>query len=155
MTVLVIDMSLPTVQRTIDIMQNYKSIKTLVITGGEHGAPVDLPIILSRAAKFPLKNLYIINFRTFVGIIPTQVNQFTNLSSLGIFNNHISQLPDMSGLSSKLDSLFVDVNPLTTLLPNISSFKNLKKLGLGKTSVSEAEKNKIQGLLPNCKIVEK
>jgi len=155
MTVLVIDMSLPTVQRTIDIMENYKSIKTLVITGGEHGAPVQLNLILSRAAKFPLKNLYIINFRNFVSSIPTQVNQFTNLSTLGIFNNHISQLPDLNGFSSKLDSLFIDINPITTLYPKISSFKNLKKLGLGKTSISEAERNKIQSLLPNCLIVEK
>jgi len=37
MTLLVIDMSLKTVQRTIDQMDKFKSIKTLIITGGVWG----------------------------------------------------------------------------------------------------------------------
>ena len=155
MTVLVIDLSQPTVQRTIDIMQNYKSIKTLVITGGEKGAFVNLPDLLRRAAQFPLQNLYIINFRQFVTSIPSQINQFRNLSTLAIFNNKISHLPDMGGLSSTLDSLFIDINPIGTLFPAINPMNKLKTLGLAKTSVPESEISRIKQILPTCQIQTK
>ncbi|MEI8112909.1 MAG: hypothetical protein WCI54_04730 [Bacteroidia bacterium] len=155
MTLLVIDMSLPTIQRTIDGMHNYNSISTLVITGGKNGAIVNLPDLLIRAAKFPLKNLYIINFGQFLTTIPDQINQFKNLSTLAVFNNKISQLPNMSGFSSQLDSLFVDANPVATLFPVVSSMSKLKTLGIIKTSVSPAEISKIEALLPKCKILTK
>lgn len=152
-TVLRIDMSLPTVQRTIDVMQNFKAIKTLIITGGVNGAPVDLATILSKAADYPLKALYIINFRQFVSSIPKQINNFSQLETVALFNNNLDQLPDVSGFSSSLDSLFIDINPVSTLFPQISSLTNLKKLGIAKTSISEAEIKQIQLLLPECKIL--
>jgi len=152
-TFLRIDMSLPTVQRTIDVMQNFKAIKTLIITGGENGAPVDLGIILSKASDYPLTTLYIINFRQFVSSIPYQINHFNQLETVALFNNNLDQLPDVSGFASSLDSLFVDINPVSTLFPQISSLTNLKKLGIAKTSVSEAEIKQIQILLPECKIL--
>ena len=155
MTVLVIDMSLPTVQRTIDQMGKYNSVKTLVITGGKIGAPVNLPDLISRASHFPLISLYIINFRNFVTTIPTQINQFKDLSTLALFNNKISHLPEMSQISSSIDSLYVDANPVSTLFPAIGSMSKLKKLGLVKTSVSEPEINKIKQLLPKCQIITK
>jgi hypothetical protein len=152
-TFLRIDMSMPTVQRTIDVMQNFKAIKTLIITGGANGAPVNLETILSKAADYPLKSLYIINFRQFVSSIPWQINNFSQLETVALFNNNLDQLPDVSGFASSLDSLFVDINPLSTLFPQVSSLVNLKKLGVAKTSLSEAEINQIQLLLPECKIV--
>jgi hypothetical protein len=152
MPVLVIDMSVPTVQRTIDIMQNYTSVQTLVITGGEHGAPVNLPDLLQRAAHFPLQTLYIINFRQFLTTIPEQINQFKNLSTLAVFNNKIGQLPPMNGFSSQLDSLFVDANPVSTLFPAISTLSDLKTLCIANTNISEAEINKIRQLFPKCQI---
>ena len=155
MTVLVIDMSLPTVQRTIDIMQNYKSIKTLVITGGEKGAFVNLPDLLRRASQFPLQSLYIINFRQFVTSIPSQINQFKNLSTLALFNNKIGRLPDMNELSSSLETLFIDINPIGTLFPSINPMNKLKILGLAKTAVSESEISRIKQLLPKCQIQTK
>ena len=155
MTVLVIDMSLPTVQRTIDVMQNYKSIKTLVITGGEKGAFVNLPDLLRRASQFPLQHLYIINFRQFVTSVPSQINQFRNLSTLALFNNKISKLPDMEGFSSTLDSLFIDINPIVTLFPAIDPMNKLKKLGLAKTTVPESEISRVKKVLPICQIQTK
>jgi hypothetical protein len=152
-TFLRIDMSLPTVQRTIDVMQNFKGIKTLIITGGENGAPVDLGIILSKASDYPLTALYIINFRQFVSSIPYQINHFSQLETVALFNNNLDQLPEVSGFASSLDSLFIDINPVSTLFPQISSLTSLKKLGIAKTSVSEAEIKQIQLLLPECKIL--
>lgn len=152
MSVLVIDMSVPTVQRTIDIMQNYQSIKTLIITSGKSPVAVNLQDILNKASNYPLENLYIINFGHFVTKIPDQINQYAHLSTLGLFNNKISQLPKNINSLKKLDSLFIDINPINTLFPAINSMKDLKTLGIAKTSVSDAEIKKIRELLPNCEV---
>jgi Leucine-rich repeat (LRR) protein len=153
MSVLVIDMSVPTVQRIIEQMQNFKSIKTLIITGGDHGAPVDLNDLLMRATAYPLQTLNIINFHQFVSSIPDKLNHFESLTTLGLFNNNISQLPDLSGVGTHLDSLYVDINPISTLYPVIERMPNLKKLGVAKTSISEAEIRRIEQLLPKCQII--
>jgi Leucine-rich repeat (LRR) protein len=152
MSVLVIDLSIPTVQRTIDVMQNYKSIKTLIITSGKYPLAVNLQDLLMKASKYPLENLYILNFDHFVTRIPEQITQFSKLSTLGLFNNKISQLPQNINSIKNLDSLFLDINPISTLFPAINSMKNLKVLGVAQTSISEAEIKKIKELLPNCEV---
>ncbi|HCY76768.1 MAG TPA: hypothetical protein DHV28_12680 [Ignavibacteriales bacterium] len=155
MSVLVIDMSIPTVQRTIDVMQNFKGIETLIIIAGNKSAAVNLTDILKRALHYPLKELYVINFGQFVTSIPKEINQFKNLSTLAVFNNNINQLPEMKSFASKLDSLFIDMNPINSLFPAISSMKNLKKLGIAKTSISDAEIKEIEKLLPDCEVIIK
>jgi hypothetical protein len=155
MNLLVIDLSIPTVQRTIDVMQNFKGIEILIITSGNKSTTVNLPDILKRASQYPLKELYIINFGQFVTSIPKEINQFKNLSTLALFNNNIKQLPEMKSFASKLDSLFIDKNPIGSVFPVISSMKNLKKLGIAKTSISDAEINKIEKLLPDCEVIIK
>ncbi len=155
MTLLVIDMSVPTVQRTIDVMQNFKGIETLIITAGDKSAAVNLSDILKRASHYPLKELYIINFGQFVTSIPKEINQFKNLSTLAVFNNKINKVPEMKGFASKLDSLFIDINPVNSLFPAIGSMKNLKKLGIAKTSISDSEIKEIQKLLPACEVIIK
>ena len=155
MTLLVIDMSVPTVQRTIDVMQNFKGIETLIITAGNKNAAVNLSDILKRASHYPLKELYIINFGQFVSSLPKEINQFKNLSTLALFNNNINPIPEMKSFASKLDSLFIDINPIKSLFPSIRSMKNLKKLGIAKTSVSDSEITEIKKLLPNCEVIIK
>ncbi len=153
MTLLVIDMSLNTVQRTIDQMDKFKSIKTLVITGGKFGAPVNLDDLLTRAKNYPLQELYIINFKNFVTEIPKQVGKFKNLTLLSIINNQLKMLPSEVGTFIKLNTLYVDINPITTLLPTISKLKQLDTLGIGKTSIAQSEIDQIKQQLPNCKIL--
>jgi hypothetical protein len=155
MTYLYLDMSLTTVHRTIDVMQNFKSINTLIITGGINGVPVDLREILNKAVDYPLTTLYIMNFRKFVDQIPKEINNFSKLQTLAIFNNNLQQIPEMSGFASNIDSLFVDLNPLTTLYPIIQKLNNLKKLSIVQTNISDSEIQQIQTILPNCKILAK
>ncbi len=152
-TFLCIDLSLPTVQRTIDQMALFKSIKFLLITGGKNGAPVNLDDLLSRAANYPLEKLYIINFKIFVTTIPDKIALFHNLSVLALFNNQIDQLPDKVAQLTSLKELYVDINPVPTLFPMIQSLARLDTLGIVKTQVSESEIEKIKTLLPNCKIL--
>ena len=155
MTYLCINMSMPGVQMVIDQMENYKSIKILLITGGKNGAPVDLESIISKAANYPLQRLYIINFRNFVTKIPKSVANFPKLTSLMLYNNQISQLPpELSSLNS-LKKFCVDINPLVSLTPAINNMNALDTLGIAKTQITEAEINRIKTELPNCKILLK
>lgn len=152
-TVLVLDMSVPTVQRVIEQMENFKAINTLIITGGKYGVPVNLNDILNRAGNYPLKTLNIINFRQFVTELPASVNQFDSLTNLVLFNNQLKVMPELSGIGPHLDSLYLDVNPVPTLYPTIRKMLRLKKLGIEKTSISDAEVNEIERLLPQCQIL--
>ena len=153
MNLLVIDMSLKTVQRTIDQMDKYKSIKILVITGGKFGSAVNLDDLLKRAKNYPLEELHIINFGIFVNSIPKQVKQYKNLKLLSVLNNNVNGLPTEVGSLTSLQTLFVDINPISTLLPTIGKLKKLEKLGVGKTGVDESEIAQIKQLLPNCEVL--
>jgi Leucine-rich repeat (LRR) protein len=153
MNLLVIDMSLKTVQRTIDQMDKFKSIKTLVITGGKFGSAVNLDDLLKRAKNYPLEELHIINFGIFVNSIPKQIKQFKNLKLLSVLNNNVNSLPTEVGTLLSLQTLFVDINPISTLLPTVGKLKKLKKLGVGKTDIGESELAQIKQLLPNCEVL--
>lgn len=153
MNLLVIDMSIPTVQRTIDVMHNFTGIEILIITAGKGNVSVDLSDILRKASHYPLKELYIINFGNYVSRIPDEVNQFKGLTSLGLFNNDLAMLPESSAFALSLSSLSIDINPINTLFPDINLFKNLKTLSLAKTSISDSEVKTIKELLPECEII--
>jgi Leucine-rich repeat (LRR) protein len=151
---LVIDMSLPTAQLLINQMENYKSVKTLVVTGGKNGAIVNLNDILSKAAAYPLKELYIINFKHFVKTIPQKVGSFSKLNLLALFNNNIEKLPPGVGNLTSLKILYVDMNPLITLEPVITSLAQLDTLGVAKTKISAEELERLGQSLTKCKILE-
>lgn len=153
MNILVIDMSIPTVQRTIDVMHNFTGIEILIITAGKGNVSVDLSDILQKASHYPLKELYVINFGQLVSTIPEEVNQFKDLTTLGLFNNDLAKLPESGTFASNLSSLSIDINPIYTLFPDINSFKNLKTLSIAKTSISDSEVKAIKDLLPECEII--
>ncbi len=152
MTMLCIDMSLKTVQRTIDQMDKYKSIKTLVITGGQFGMPVNLDDLLYRARNYPLEQLYIINFKNFVTEVPKRTGSFKKLILLSLVNNNIKKLPADIGNLNLLKTLYVDINPITTALPAAGKLIHLENLGIAKTNIPKEEVERIKQLLPNCKI---
>lgn len=152
-TTLIIDLSSPAAPGVIAQMENFRSIKTLVITGGKTGAPVDLLTILRKAAGYPLQELYIVNFRHFVTALPPEVSQFRQLRLLAAFNNEIAAMPPQIADISNLETLFVDVNPIHTVLPTVRSLPKLARLGIGKTGISAAERAEIQKLHPTCSIL--
>ena len=153
-TMLYLDMSSKTINLVIDQMENYKSIKTLIIAGGKNGAPVNLNDLFSKAKKYPLEVLYVINFRQFVKSIPESILNFKKLTELGLFNNSIEKLPVAIGSITSLKNLYVDVNPISTLTPVVNTLTSLDTLGIAKTNVGEAELDKIKKSLPNCIILE-
>lgn len=153
MTLLYIDMSSPTVQLVIDQMDNYKSIQILVITGGKNGSTVNLENLIAKAAHYPLKQLYIINFKAFVTKVPIAISNFHDLKVLALYNNKISKLPTEFSSLSKLKKFYIDMNPIVALAPTISKLNNLDSLGIAKTQIDTDEKVRIKQLLPNCKIL--
>lgn len=154
MSLLYIDMSLPTVQLVIDQMEKYKAIQTLVITGGKNGAEVNLENLMDKAAHYPLQQLYIINFEGFVTKVPKGISHFSNLTYLALYNNKISQLcPEVSSIT-QLKSLYIDMNPVVALLPVIGTLNNLDTLAIAKTQITNDEINRIKQQLPNCKIIQ-
>lgn len=152
-TFLCIDMSVPTIQRIIDQMENFKAIKTLMITCSKGPVDVDLDDLLTRAKNYPLEQLHIINFKQFVTDVPETIDQFPKLHMLSLFNNDIRQLPASVAHLVSLQTLYVDMNPVSTLMPMISSLNKLETLGIAKTNISESEIEQLKALLPNCKIL--
>jgi hypothetical protein len=152
-TTLVIDCSSPAAQAVIDQMEKFRGIRTLVITGGRTGAPVDLPAILKKARAYPLRELYIISFHQFVAALPPETVGFAELKVLGVFGNSLTELPAGVGGLRDLETLFVDGNPLPTILPVVRPLSKLGKLGVGKTDIPAAELAEIQRLFPNCSLL--
>jgi len=152
-TFLCIDMSVPTIQRLIDQMENFKSVKALLITCSKEPVNVDLEDILHKARNYPLEQLHIINFKQYVTVLPDNLEQFANLKELSLFNNRIQSLPESMATLTSLKTLYLDINPVSTVLPVILSLKNLEKLGLAKTEIGNNEIEIIQESLPACKIL--
>jgi hypothetical protein len=152
MTVLCLDMSLPTIKRTIEQMEYYKSVKILIVTGGKYGSPVNLEDLLKKASGYPLKELYIINFRNFVTSLPDGLNKFKELSVLSLMNNNLTVLPALNTLKN-LETLYLDINPLSSVLPAVNDLTSLRQLGIAKTGISNDETNKLKQALPECEIL--
>jgi hypothetical protein len=154
-TLLVIDMSRKEANLLIDQLENFRGITTLVVTGGRHGAPVDLPKILDKAKHLPLKELYIFNFKQFLTTVPESVGAFINLERLALFNNNLTKIPSAISKMHGLKVLQIDMNPVTTVLPTLAEQFGLRELGVGKTGISAAEQARLAKLLPDCRIVTK
>jgi hypothetical protein len=154
-TVLVIDLSSKEAPALIKVMDKFIGIKTLILTGGEHGALVDLNSILNKASKFPLTELHIFNFHGFLTSVPESVGVFTGLTKLSLFNNNITTLPAAVEKMKQLQVLHVDINPITTILPTVKGLFGLSEIGVGKTKISSAEQAQLAKLLPNCRIAVK
>lgn len=152
--ILVIDMSFDGAKTLIDNMELFKSIKTLLITGGEKSVPANLPLILKKAEKYPLTGLYIVDFKNHVTSLPAEISAFQDLDTLGLLGNKFSTLPVSIEMFKKLKVLYVDNNPVQTLFPGITQLKNLEKLGVVNTSITESEILKIKNLLPNCRVLK-
>ncbi len=153
MSTLILDLSSPATPAVIDQMENFRGIKTLIITGGESGAPVDLPKILGKASGYPLEALYLINFQRYLTALPPEVGQFKGLRQLAVFNNAIGALPPQIAACGGLETLYVDANPLSTVLPVVRVLPKLTRLGVGRTGVSAAERAQIQRLRPDCTVM--
>jgi hypothetical protein len=150
---LVLNLSWPQIQLIIDQMPMFKGIKTLIVTCDTKGTPVDLEKILKNAEDYPLEELYIINFGSSVSILPDRIGNYSKLLHIGLFNDNLDQLPSTFSRLTGLQALYLDMNPINSIIGKISPMKKLTELGLAKTQISADEISKISKLLPTCKIL--
>jgi len=150
---LVLNLSWPQINLIIDQMSMFKGITTLIVTCNTKGTAVDLEKILKNAADYPLEELYIINFGSSVSVLPDRIGNFGKLVHIGLFNDNINQLPSSFSNLTGIQTLYVDINPLSSIIREISPLKKLSELGIAKTQINADEINKIAKLLPNCKII--
>jgi hypothetical protein len=155
MNVLVLDMSMEGIDAIIDQMDLFQSITTLIITSSVYGYAVNLDPILKKAEHYPLTDLYIVNFGSYVTTLPAGISMFKNLTTIGVFNNQLTSLPSEVSNLKELKVLYIDNNPVATVFPGISQLHNLEVLGIINTNIPGDEISRIKQLFPNCKVMSK
>lgn len=152
-TTLVINVETREGQAALKQLDQFTSVRRLLITGGRAGAPINLEEVFGRARKLPLEELQIANFRGFVTSIPAGIGQFKGLRKLALFNNGLQALPGTIGHLGGLQTLLVDANPLASVLPIVEPLTGLQQLGIAKTKVEAEEIVRLRALLPQCKVL--
>ena len=153
LSLLVINLDNPDSRFPLNDLSKYNNLQTLMVRDNASAVKVDMNELINQLQNVPIYYLYITNDKTGVDIIPESIGNLSNLSILGLFGNNISKLPESIGNLTLLKELYIDANPITSLPGSISKLKNLKILGIAKTNISVSDRNKIQALLPNCKIL--
>ena len=149
---LVLNLSLPSTPLIIKQMDQFKSIRTLIVTCNSTGAAVDLALIMDKARGYPLQRLYITNFRGFVTTIP-DLSRFKDLTVLALYGNDLRAVPPSVGALTNLKSLYLDANPVPSVVDAVRTLPGLTELGIAKTGVSPEEQKQIHQLLPGCRLL--
>ena len=152
LTTLVINIETREGQAALKQLDQFASVRRLIITGGKAGAPINLDEVLTKAGHLPLQELQIINFRTFVTSIPASIGRFKTLTTLVLVNNALSDLPAAVGSLPALTTLLVDANPIDSILPRVERLAGLRQLGIAKTRVGAEEVARIRTILPACEV---
>ena len=152
-TTLVINVETQEGQAALKQLDQFRSVRRLIVSGGKVGAPINLEEVLNRAHHLPLEELHIYNFRGFVSAIPERIGQFQGLTKLAVFNNSLRSLPAAIGDLASLTTLLVDANPIASILPSVQKLSGLKILGIAKTQVPGDETARIRATLPQCKVI--
>lgn len=84
--------------------------------------------------------------------IPAGIFNMTWLQHLDLNHNNLTTIPAEIGKLTQLESLDLGYNELTSFPESMHHLKKLKNLYIYKNQFSDAEKAKIQALLPHCKI---
>ncbi|EMO55920.1 leucine-rich repeat domain-containing protein [Leptospira noguchii] len=84
--------------------------------------------------------------------LPKEIGQLKNLRELSLKWNQLVTLPKEIGRLQNLQALYLRDNQFTILPQEIGQLENLRELRLGNNQLSFEEKERIQKLLPKCKI---
>lgn len=84
--------------------------------------------------------------------LPEWIGGLTGLKKLSFSHNQLTTISDSIGSLTNLKELHLHVNQLTVLPDSIGSLTSLKRLSLYGNPLPSEEKEKIEGMLPNCDI---
>jgi Leucine-rich repeat (LRR) protein len=98
-----------------------------------------------------LRSLSIHNNR--LANLPESIGRLTQLNTLELAGNQLTSLPEFIGNISELAELNLSYNQLTTLPNAIANLSKLRTLYLSGNTFTSAERVRIRGLLPRCRIV--
>lgn len=84
--------------------------------------------------------------------IPPEIGKLVNLKVLNLSSNKIAAVPVEIGKLKDLEKLILAKNDLYTLPVELGQLKKLEVLDIRKNFIPTDEIQKIQALLPNCKI---
>ena len=75
-----------------------------------------------------------------------------NLKKLDLTGNNLKTIPPEIGQLTELKTLNLGKNPITSLPDEIANLSNLNTLNLKDTNLSKEEQEKVERLLPDCKV---
>jgi Leucine-rich repeat (LRR) protein len=84
--------------------------------------------------------------------LPKEIGNLTNLEWLALADNHLTSLPSEIGRLQNLRILSLPNNRLTSLPSEIGRLQNLTTLNLSNNPLPLQEKANIEKMLPNCDI---
>ena len=129
------------------------NLDLLFISGNGKSIPVNLNALFTKLSTRNIRELYLTKDEEGISEIPDDIGSLKNLRTLGLYGNNISQLPASIGELTHLEILYIDSNPIHEFPETISALKELKILGIVGTLISTEEQDRIQRILPNCKIL--
>ena len=121
-------------------------LRTLKLLGSRI---VSLPESIGKLRHLKSLDLWV----NWLSSLPDGICDLSQLEYLQLESNELTSLPDDIGNMSNLQYLHLCGNQLTSLPDSIQHLRWLSFLDLSHNPISEAEKKRIQGLLPRCEII--
>jgi Leucine-rich repeat (LRR) protein len=134
-------------------LANYRLVETLIFLNGSYASGFDADQAVNRSAHLPLKSIGVLGFGSRVSAIPEGIGHLNQLREIIWIGNEVVSIPTLAHKCEMLENLYLDSNPIVQISMSLSGLKHLKKLGLGKTKLTQEELNRLKIMFPSCQIL--
>ncbi|WKL46339.1 VWA domain-containing protein [Flavobacterium pectinovorum] len=121
-------------------LQNLINLDFLALQNMGFSQTSDLVFIANKFPKLKTLNLYINNYS---GTLPTELQNLTNLKSIYIEQNKISDISVLGNMTG-LANIFLGSNKITSIPSNFSNLINLEQISVGGNQISGTVPSYIQ-----------
>lgn len=150
---LIIDFTLPEGPKLYKSLANYKMIEHLIFLNGSYSNSFNVDQAVKMSAHLPLKSIGFLAFGSKVRTIPDDIGLFKELREIIWIGNEVVSIPPLASKCELLENLYLDGNPIVQIATSVAGLKHLKKIGLGKTKITEDELNRLKNMFPACQIL--
>jgi hypothetical protein len=150
---LIIDFTLPEGPKLYNSLAKYKMVEHLIFINGSYSNSFNVDQAFKMSAHLPLKSIGILGFGSKVSTIPDNISLFKQLREIIWIGNEVVSIPLLASRCELLENLYLDGNPIVQIAPSVTGLKHLKKIGLGKTKITEDEMNRLKNMFPACQIL--